>query len=72
MPKKKLYPNHRIYKLELATSIISVVINRYENEKDSTKIIREDGFLYCAALNHLNADRKFHQRLGKSYKKNKK
>lgn len=67
--KDKLYPNHRIFQIDLSTSIISEVVIRYENEIGSTKIIRRDGFLYCAALNQKNADKKFHQMLGKQYKK---
>lgn len=69
MSKEKLYPNHRIFELNLSTGVINEVVERYENEIGSAKIVRKGGCLYVASLNAKNADKKFHKLLNKKYKK---
>lgn len=61
----------RIFELNLSTSIINEVVERYSNEVGNMQIVRKDNCLYCKALNQQNADKKFHAMLGKKYKKQK-
>lgn len=64
------HKGHRCYELDLKTMEFEevtpqVVGASYENGQVQKKLQVKDGHLYCFALNHANAERKFFKMLSK-------